>query len=123
MKNYLIAIIGFIILIVVFAGCNEVSKPSISGKDKFIGTWIESKTYEGSIRTITYVFSSDKIVEFNATYKDEAISNSGIWNIIDNKLIININNDEIIIDYQFSDNDTILTITDSSGNSNVLIKQ
>ena len=124
MKNHLIVSgIVFVLLIVGLSGYNELSKPSVSDEDKFIGTWTESKIYEGSIRNITYIFSSDKLFEFNATYKDEAFISSGTWKIIDNKLIITTDINEGEIDYYFSDDDTILTIIDISGNTNVLIKE
>ena len=121
--NIIAIFICILLLIVGLTGCNEQDEQVNLEEDKFIGTWVESKDYEGSIRTITYIFSSDKNVLFKASYKDDEIINTGTWKIDLNKLVINVNNNQAFIRYSFYDDNNVLEIADSSGNSNILIKQ
>ena len=85
-KNLIILSIVFL-LVVGLSGCNETSSPFESDEDKIIGNWINSSLFEGSTRTLTYIFLSDKTLEYIVYYEDEMIRVNGTWNIVDNKLV------------------------------------
>ena len=95
-----------------------------SSEEKLIGTWYISEVYEVSTRTVTYIFSSDKSYEVIITYQDNKESFNGTWKIVDNQLIVTIQAETLTGNYQFSNNDKTLTITDTiSKISTVLTKQ
>ena len=106
------------------SGCNKTSSPLKSEEDKIKGNWINSSPFEGSTRTVTYIFLSDKTLEYIVTYKDEAIKVNGTWNIVDNKLVFtNKEGNSATYDFHFSDNDKKLTITDSNNIRTEFTKQ
>jgi hypothetical protein len=106
MKKLKIFLIIFIILTIsIFGGCTE--------DNRFIGTW---KSQFG----ITYVFKSDG---------DSIVGGvAGNWKIEEGKLKLQTPDNSLIItvkySYSFSDNDQLLTLTDSStGITKILTKQ
>jgi len=124
MKNVLAVGIMLLLLVVSLSGCNESNNSIKSDEDRVTGTWIVSEFYEGSTRTVTYIFSSDKSYEVIVTYKDLKESFNGTWKIVDNQLIVTIQAETLTGNYQFSNKDKTLTITDTiSKISTVLTKQ
>jgi hypothetical protein len=60
MKNIIAVGIILLLLVVSLSGCNEYNNSFKSDEDRVIGTWFISELFEGSTRTVTYIFSSDK---------------------------------------------------------------
>ena len=113
-----------VLLVVVLSGCNESNSSFKSDEDRITGTWVISELYEGSTRTVTYIFLSDKTYEVIGIYKDDTESYNGTWKIVDNKLVVTIEGQTQTGNYKFSNNDKILTITDTMSNTTtVLTKQ
>jgi hypothetical protein len=106
MKKLVILLIILITLIIsTFSGCTE--------DNRFIGTW-------KSQFSITYVFKSDGDLIVGGV--------AGNWKIEEEKLILQTPDNSFIItvkySYSFSDNDQLLTLTDSSsGLTKILTKQ
>ena len=127
MKKHLIIGIAFLLICVVLSGCNEQQTTTNSEKsdeDRITGTWFISELFENNTRTITYIFSPDTTYKVIGTYKNYTESFNGTWKIENNKLIVTIEGRTLIGDYQFSNNDKTLTITDTETNtSTVLTKQ
>ena len=106
MKKLVIFIIIFLTLMIfIFSGCTE--------DNRFIGTW-------KSQFSITYVFKSDGDLIVAGV--------AGHWELDEEKLILQTPDNSFIITvkyiYSFSDNDQLLTLTDSSsGLTKILTKQ
>jgi len=112
MNKHLI-VIGIVVMLLVvgLSGCNEISNPLSSEEDRFIGTW-NSGTYNA------LTFFSD------GTGSESSISFQ--WEIKDGKLVREMfqGKSSIVYDYQFSDNDTSLTLTDvTGGTAHIYTKQ
>ena len=126
MKKQLIIGIVVLLICVVLSGCNEqqTTNTEKSDEDRITGTWFISELFEGSSRTITYIFSPDKTYKVIGSYKNYTESFNGTWKIEDNKLVVTIEGRTLIGNYQFSNNEKTLTITDTTSNtSTVLTKQ
>jgi hypothetical protein len=109
MKKQLVIIgITLLLLAVVLSGCNQVSNPQKSDKDKFVGTWIENTNSTPKSR-ITFFF--------DGTFVNPAAS--GTWELKDGKLVmVTIAEGQIetnVCDYTFSNNDNTMTLTDKYG--------
>jgi hypothetical protein len=125
MNKHLITLgIAVLLICVGLSGCNESNNSFKSDEDRIIGTWVISEIYEGSTRTVTYIFSSDKTYEVIGTYKEGTESSNGTWEILDYKLVVTIEGRTQTGNYKFSNNDKTLTITDNMSNTTtVLTKQ
>jgi len=113
MKKHLIVIGTAVLLLAVgLSGCNELSNPLTGNDDsRFVGTW---KTENGGV----VIFFSDGT--------GSQTSMSFQWEIKDNKLVWGWEISQgisIVYDYQFSDNDTTLTLTTTDNVSQVFTKQ
>jgi hypothetical protein len=123
-KHIILIGITILLLSVGLSGCNESNSSFKSDEDRIIGTWSISELYEGSTRTITYIFLPDKTYEVIGTYKEVMDSYNGTWKILDNKLVVTIEGRTQTGNYKFSNNDKTLTITDNDSNTTtVLTKQ
>ena len=123
MKKQLI-VVGIIVifLIVGLSGCN--SNSTKSDEEKLIGIWIYSISLGNETASASYVFLSNKMFKIITSYNGEVYTVNGTWNIMDNKLLITLEGqDTVINDYIFSNNDTKLKISDSSGSTVVFTKQ
>ena len=115
MKTYLVIIAAAGLLTTVWlAGCLS-GTVSHSEADRFNGTW---KTGQGLI----FIFHK------NGTCMMQGwVSGTGTWNISDNKLFVTLEftggKNYMAYDYKFSNDDTVLTLTDASGNSWIYSKQ
>ncbi|VVB61052.1 Uncharacterised protein [uncultured archaeon] len=111
-KQYIIiGIIATFIIIIGLSGCNRISNSYSTEKNKFIGTWIYIvPSGTGSNYSFTYYFFSNETFIFN---RPNGITN-GTFDIIDGKLWLitntNGNNDYGEYSYEFSENNTKLTI-------------
>jgi len=100
MKKQLV-IIGIVTILVSIglSGCNEVSNTLNPEKNKFVGTWKMSE--------LTINLFSDGTCSF--------MSWSGTWDLKDGKLVLDLpsanNPTTATYNYQFSNNDTTLTLT------------
>ena len=97
MKKHLIVIGTVVLLLAVgLSGCNEIN-PLPSEEDRFVGTW--ENEYGDTIVFFSDGTGSQTLWSFQ-------------WEIKDNKLVREIDQDvvSIVVDYQFSDDDTTLTL-------------
>ena len=123
MKKQLI-VVGIIVifLIVGLSGCN--SNSTKSDEEKLIGIWIYSISLGNETASASYDFLSNKMFKIITSYNGEVYTVNGTWNVMDNKLLITLEGqDTVINDYIFSNNDTKLKISDSSGSTVVFTKQ
>jgi hypothetical protein len=94
-----------ILLVILFSGCVNNN----SEVDKFIGIW---ETNHG----LTLIFYQN-----NTCAMQGLVSGKGKWNISDNRLFVTIEfsggKNYMAYDYKFSNEDTVLTLTDAGGNS------
>lgn len=121
--NKKLIIVGIIILILTInlSGCNE--NKFKSDKEKIIGTWIYATTLNESTVYVYYIFSINQTLEIIFLYTGEDIRANGTWNITNNKLIISLEEENIVNDYSFSNNDKTLTLTESNGIKSIFTKQ
>ena len=106
--------------IILLCGCNEVETKVNEDEEKMIGTWINSDTYNGSTREITYIFYTDNTGEIKISYVSEIFITDCEWRIVDNKLQIDVSEpteSRLINDYSFSNNNNTLALTDILGNT------
>lgn len=101
----------------------EENNTTKTDEEKIIGMWSYTGSYEGNDGVLTYTFFSDNAFELTASYKDIEVSSNGTWNITENELVFTAKNQEVATGYSFSDDDKILTIFDSEGNSVDFTKQ
>jgi len=112
MNKHLIVIgIVVILLVVGLCGCNEISNPLTGNDDsRFVGTW---KTEPG----LTITFFSDGTGSFTGLGFN--------WEIKDGKLVRETDVTGVlsteVYDFQFSDNDTTLTLTNVGGGGTPII--
>jgi hypothetical protein len=113
MKKIIVVVVMILIFIVCLSGCIDSNKSSETDEDRVIGTWYISEVIDENIKNITYIFSPDKSYEVIVTYKSNNESFKGIWKIEGKTLIVTFEGEETLIgNYQFSNNDKTLTITD-----------
>lgn len=112
MKIIPILLSAMIICVSFLSGCNENSDSLTDEEKRFVGTWNGS----GGVFDVLAFFSDRACLYF--------FDFSGIWEINDGKLVINVKDGEHTYDYSFSNNDETLTITEvGSVNSWDYIKQ
>ena len=119
-------IVGIIVILLTvgLSGCNEDT--SKSDENRIIGTWFGSELFQGNTRNISLIFLSNKTFETTGAYQSKTIIGSGIWRIVNNKLVIDITEPTVsssVNDYNFSNNFNTLTITDSTGTTMNFTKQ
>jgi hypothetical protein len=94
----------------VLSGCNEKNAPLSKEEKRFLGTWKGSSTH-------VMAFFPDRACSFLSDF-------SGYWEIKDGKLIIELKYGKVILDYIFSEDDSIVTITEeASGYTGDYIRQ
>ncbi len=107
MKKTVILLIALMVISVGFlCGCNEVSN-SLSGDERFVGTWEEKST--------TITLFSDGTGQFAFM--------GFVWDIKDEKLVITIGDNELVYsyDYYFSENNSKLHLKDVSGGGDFVV--
>jgi len=125
-KQLMIVGIIVILLIVSLSGCNEKNDNNTvqSDEEKIIGTWTFSGKYKNNTLNASYIFSSNKTFQVITSYIDIVATQNGTWNITDNKLFIILKGQNTITNYYaFSNDNTRLTLTNSTGNIVVFTKQ
>ena len=121
--NIKLKIVGIILIILTLylSGCNEnIFK---SDKEKIIGTWVYATTLNESTVYVYYIFSTNQTIEIIFLYTGEDIRANGTWNITNNKLIISLEEENIVSDYSFSNNDKTLTLIENNGIKSIFTKQ
>lgn len=88
----------FVFLIVGFSGCNDITNPLKSDKDKFIGSW---KTVDTE-QILTFVSDGTIIGDDGKTIE---------WELLDGKMVWRMDDKSKVYDYSFSNNDNALTIS------------
>lgn len=112
-KITLLAIILLVVSVGLLSGCTELKNVMSPDASKFVGTWST-----GGYIPAGYTFFSDGTCSVSGL--------SGSWELKEGKLVINIMNEgvSIVYGYQFSEDDTILELTDmGSGHILTFIKQ
>ena len=110
MKVFPIFLIILMISVIVLSGCEERNPPLTKEEKRFLGTWKGPTIH-------VIAFFPDRACSYHSDF-------SGYWEIKDGKLIIDLKYDSIILDYIFSENDSIVTITEKvSGYTGNYIRQ
>ena len=114
-----------VLLVVGLSGCNEISNPFNTEKNKFIGAWaiIEGEVgLSGAMGDFasTYTFFSDGTVPIG--------SFSSEWEVKDGKFVIHVGGNvpggfTYVYDYSFIEDDTILILINSESEQAIYQKQ
>jgi len=108
-KNLLMIVITLVLISGGLSGCNEADTVTT---DNFVGTWKIS----GVNYTEIYTFSSDGSYLMTNPGTNESLQ--GTWELKEGKFIMRVEWEEhfadYIFDYSFSNNNTILTLTEVS---------
>jgi len=93
--------IVFVLLFVGLSGCNEISNPFRSNKDKLIGTWERT---------------DGRIINFNDDYNFNVEGSlSGNWDITDTTIILYSSGSSQSYSYEFEDNNNLILTRVSNG--------
>lgn len=123
MKKHLALLVLLLIFsVLLLSGCNETKVTVKTDAEKVIGTWKGIQYYNNTAIMSTYIFLSNNTFVFWSNYAGQTSTLTGIWEIINNSFIITSGDQLTIIDYLFSENDTVLTIIESGIATN-LFKQ
>ena len=106
-----------IILSIYCIGCIENNDNYITDEEKIIGTWVNTSRYINGTASFTYIFSNDNTFEMIIIFNNDTFGNVGTWEIKENLLNLNIEGNLIKSNYNFSNKDQTLTITDSPQNT------
>ena len=110
MKFIPIFLIIMMISVMVLSGCNEKNVPLSKEEKRFLGTWKGSGIH-------VMAFFPDRACSFHSDF-------SAYWEIKYGKLIIELKYYKLILDYIFSEDDSIVTITEeATGFSGDYIRQ
>jgi hypothetical protein len=103
----------------------EENNSALSDEEKIIGTWKYSESYEEYTIIGVFTFFTDKTCRYSSRYVGGAETKlDGTWEIKNNKLILILEGVEPeTTDYEFSNHDKTLTITDHTGYTRYLTKQ
>ena len=105
-----ILLIIMMISVTVLSGCEERNPPLSKEEKRFLGTWKGDDPH-------VMAFFPDRACSFLSDF-------SGYWEVKDGKLVIDLKTGTVILDYIFSENDSILTITEeASGYTGDYIRQ
>ena len=110
MKVLPLLLIIMMISVVVLSGCEEENPPLTNEEKRFLGTWKGPTIH-------VMAFFPYRACSFHSDF-------SGYWEVKDGKLIIELKYGTVILDYIFSEDDSILTITEeASGYTGDYIRQ
>lgn len=125
-KDLIIFAITILLIVVGLCGCSESEQRQINiDKEKLIGTWANTSLNEGNNLTISYTFFSNNtyIAMIGNSENPNTLSYNGTWEITNNQLIVTIEGKTQTGNYEFSNNDKTITITDTaSGGTTILTK-
>lgn len=124
-KKLIIHLIAILLILVNLIGCLEnENNQNKTDEEKLIGIWTNTSSFNGNIITITYTFLSNNTYIVSLKTSQNTSTYSGTWEIINKSLIVTIEGKTNTGDYEFSNNDKTITITDpSSGNITILTKK
>ncbi|MEF8848151.1 MAG: DUF5640 domain-containing protein [Candidatus Thermoplasmatota archaeon] len=114
-----------ILFTLVLSGCAQLNPTSKSDEEKLVGTW--STTTTGTINdqpyneTLIYTFFSDGSAMLNYSAGEMPAT----WQIKNEKLILNFEEatQPATYNYQFSENDDQLTLTDIKNDEKLVLKK
>jgi hypothetical protein len=110
MKVLPLLLIIMMISVVVLSGCEEKNPPLTKEEKRFLGTWKGPTIH-------VMAFFPYRACSFHSDF-------SGYWEVKDGKLIIELKYGTVILDYIFSEDDSIVTITEeASGYTGDYIRQ
>jgi hypothetical protein len=120
MKKQL-AVLGILVLLLCigFSGCTQDKSPNndITNADKnnFVGSWRNNSYVQGSLWSS---IPMDLFSNGSCTYNNV----SGLWDIKDNKLVLNFTSYEVSYGYVFSNNYSTLALifTSSTGETSIV---
>ena len=122
-KKQLVIIGIFLLLVIGLCGCNENSS-KINNINKFIGAWDGISNYENDTFNVTLEFYKDKTAK---QVREEIHTHWFNFEIDDDSLYLSLlefpESDPICYNYEFSNNDNALTLTNESLDTLILTKQ
>jgi len=123
-KKMLIVGMAIFLLIIGLSGCTNTE----NYEEKILGKWSVGDTPEEEGVSITFDFFSNGSFCLNHTEVDEYGNSTSqtVWmtyKITADNFVMIILDNEVLLDYSFSDNDKTLTLTDKDGTPTVLMRQ
>ncbi len=123
-KHIMIIVITVLFISIGLSGCTQRKNTKVlTDEDYIIGTWINHTLIGQDVKTVIYVFSSDKTYEISGKFQDLDQKTNGTWEFSNNKLIFYSKDQEQICDYVYSNNYNTLTITDPQNRIMEITKQ
>jgi len=123
--NKKMLIVGIVIFLSVtgLSGCTNTE----NYEEKILGKWSVGATPEEEDVSITFDFFSNGSFCLNHTEVDEYENSTSqtVWmtyEITADNFVMIVLDDNVILDYSFSDNDKTLTLTEKDGTSTVLTR-
>jgi len=110
-----------VIFILFFSGCTEIKNiEDYNYEEKILGKWNATDIAEGEDGSIIFNFLSNNSFYINLTEKNlnNELNTQTTWmkyNITKDDLTMMITKNEVILDYSFSNNFTILSFKESNG--------
>lgn len=129
MRKISIALIISMILVTGFlSGCNQISNVFLSDDDKLVGTWNSDKSIIDLILDVelpaVYIFFSNNTFQLQVKLI-ASLTFEGEWEMNDGILTMEIFDINSLTNYtyQFSDDNTRLTLTDIGSNESYLLRK
>ena len=123
MKKHLIPLaILPLLFCVVFSGCNQISNLFLSDEDKIVGTWTTDDLFMEAPITLEFFSNGTVSAKIELGAIDFTI-NDGNWMMKEGTLTLDIGDliSETTYSYQFSEESTILTLTENQGNTTIVL--
>ena len=119
LKTLTLGIIS-LLLIITFSGCLDNDTNEYDYTEKILGKWNATDIAEGEDGSIIFNFLSNNSFYINLTEKNlnNELNTQTTWmkyNITKDDLTMMITKNEVILDYSFSNNFTILSFKESNG--------
>jgi len=123
-RGILLAVTLILLLAIGLSGCIN----SDDYKEKILGKWLAGETLEGEDGSVIFNFFSNGSFYVNLTEIDESghpkIQTAWMtYKISDEEFVMIIENNEIFLEYSFSDNYKTLNLLQKDGTSTILTKQ
>jgi len=120
----LLELIGTLFLIgcIVLSGCNQISNLFLSDEDKIVGTWTTDDIWMEVPTTLEF-FSNGSVSAAIVLETIEFTINDGKWNMKEGTLTLDIGDliSETTYSYQFSDDNTKLTLIENQKNDTLIL--
>ena len=120
----LLELIGILSLLgcIVLSGCNQISNLFLSDEDKIVGTWTTDDIWMEVPTTLEF-FSNGSVSAAIVLETIEFTINDGKWNMKEGTLTLDIGDliSETTYSYQFSDDNTKLTLIENQKNDTLIL--